>query len=163
MSPRLFWIAGAVIVSLLIFPVSAWTQNQEALMAEAYRLNQQVMEMYGKGQYVEAIPLARKSLDLLEKAVGPNHHIVGTPLNNLAQLLQASGNYAGAQPLYERALKLYEPFLGPTHPAIAKTFSNLANVLVAQGRYEEAEPLYERAMRIQEGAPEKVNPDLVTT
>jgi tetratricopeptide (TPR) repeat protein len=42
-------------------------------------------KLYQKlGRYAEADPLYKRSLAITEKALGPNHPTVGTPLNNLA-------------------------------------------------------------------------------
>jgi tetratricopeptide (TPR) repeat protein len=55
-------------------------------LEEAKRLNQQAIKLYQQGKYNEAIPLARRSLSILEKALGPDHPNVATSLNNLAGL-----------------------------------------------------------------------------
>ena len=55
-------------------------------------------------------PMARykRALAISEKALGPEHPIVGTRLNNLAVLYQTQGRYAEAELLYA-SLSRYEP------------------------------------------------------
>ncbi len=52
------------------------------------------MLLYRKGQYDRAVVVAKKALDVAEKAVGPNHPSVATSLNSLAVLYEAQGQYA---------------------------------------------------------------------
>jgi tetratricopeptide (TPR) repeat protein len=70
-------------------------------LEEAKRLNQEAIKLYQQGKYNEAIPLARRSLSILEKALGPDHPNVATSLNNLAGLYYSQGNYSAAEPLYK--------------------------------------------------------------
>jgi tetratricopeptide (TPR) repeat protein len=102
--------------------------------------------------YVEARRLFDRALAIREKALGPEHPLTATSLNNLALLLQAQGDLAGAQPLYERALAIREKVLGREHLHIASTLSNLAVALRAQGDLAGARPLHERALAIREKA-----------
>ncbi|MEN9215954.1 MAG: tetratricopeptide repeat protein, partial [Gloeomargarita sp. HHBFW_bins_162] len=76
---------------------------QSAELQEAERLNQKVIQLYNQGRYSEAIPLAQRSLAILEKALGPDHPDVATSLNNLAGLYESQGNYAQALPLRQRS------------------------------------------------------------
>ncbi len=79
-----------------------------------------------QGNYGEAEPLYRRSLAILEKALGPEHPDVATSLNNLALLYKTLGNYAEAEPLYRRSLAIWEKALGPEHPDVATSLNNLA-------------------------------------
>jgi hypothetical protein len=64
----------------------------------------------------EAEPLLKRSLAILEKALGPNHPDVATALANLAQLYDDQGRPAEAEPLLKRSLAILEKVLGPDHP-----------------------------------------------
>ena len=127
----------------------ATTQNNPEL-AEAERLNQQVIELYNQGKYAEAIPLAERALAIREKILGAEHPDVATSLNNLAALYYSQGKYAQAEPLYQRALAIHEKVLGAEHPDVATSLNNLAELYYSQGKYTQAEPLYQRSMAIQE-------------
>jgi tetratricopeptide (TPR) repeat protein len=52
-----------------------------------------------QGRYPEAEPLYKRALAIHEKALGPEHPVVATGLNNLAFLYQAQGRYAEAESL----------------------------------------------------------------
>ena len=59
--------------------------------------------------------LYQRSLEIDEKALGPDHPDLAATLNNLAGLYQAQGRYQAAEPLYVRALKILDENLGPDH------------------------------------------------
>jgi tetratricopeptide (TPR) repeat protein len=122
------------------------TDDTAALKA----LNEQVAKLYQQGKYEEAVPPARKALELGEKTIGADHPETATSLNNLAMLYKTVGDYAKAEPLYLRALKIHEKSLGPEHPNTAVSLANLAALYKAMGDYPKAEPLYQRALRIAE-------------
>ncbi|WP_437521858.1 tetratricopeptide repeat protein [Sorangium sp. So ce726] len=121
-----------------------------APLEEAERLNRRIIELERAGRYDEAIPLARRALQLREEALGPEHPDVATSLNNLAFLLHAKGDYAAAELLVRRALAIWEKALGPEHPDVATSLNNLAALLQTKGDYAAAEPLYRRALAIRE-------------
>ncbi|MEN9244706.1 MAG: tetratricopeptide repeat protein, partial [Gloeomargarita sp. DG02_5_bins_242] len=100
-------------------PTASPTVAQSAELQEAERLNQQVIELYERGRYAEALPLAQRSLAIREQALGKDHPSVATSLNNLAALYRAQGNYGAALPLYQRSLAIYEQALGKDHPDVA--------------------------------------------
>ena len=134
-------------------PAQAETTDARArIEAEIARLNQQVVQLYGQGRYGEADIVAKRSLDLTEKKLGPDHPDTATNLNNLALLYQAQGAYAAAAPLHKRALAIREKALGPDHSDTAESINNLAELYRAQGDYAAAAPLHKRALAIREKA-----------
>src|SRR6516165_1129016 len=92
---------------LALFVLSA-ADAQEGDLAEALRLNGQVLQYRATGRYLQAIPLAQRALAIYEQALGPEHPDTAGSLNNLAALYQSTGAYAKAEPLFERALAIAE-------------------------------------------------------
>jgi tetratricopeptide (TPR) repeat protein/CHAT domain-containing protein len=135
---------GALLFVVVGFSCSAWAQG----VAEADALNRQAVALYQQGKYTEAIELAKRSLAIRERELGPGHPDIGTSLNNLAELYRAQDNLSEAEPLLLRALTIDEKALGPDHPDLATSLHNLAQLYRAQGRYPEAEPLYQRSLSI---------------
>jgi len=131
---------------VLLFGAAASTHPQGS---QWEMLNNEVMSLYQKGQYDRAVVVAKKALDLAEKARGPNHPDVATSLNNLAGLYDAQGQYAQAEPLYKRSLAIREKALGPDHPDVAQSLENLAKLYRATDRAKEAEVLDKRAEAIR--------------
>jgi CHAT domain-containing protein/Tfp pilus assembly protein PilF len=103
-----------------------------------------------QSKYAEAEPLFRRSLEMREKILGPNHPEVAQNLNNLAVLYMNQGKYAEAEPLCRRALEMREKALEPNHPDVAVSINNLAMLYHYQGKYAEVEPLYRRSLEMRE-------------
>src|SRR5260370_7967763 len=110
---------------LLALLVLSTAGAQEGDLAEAQRLNGQVLQYYATGRYQQAIPLAQRALAIREKALGPEHPYTAGSLNNLAELYRATGTYTKAEPLYQRALAIPEKALAPEHPDTALPPNNL--------------------------------------
>lgn len=135
----------------------------EADQRLALTINQLAFSLEDQGRYVDAETLYRRSLAILEKALGPDHPNVGMSLNNLAALYKAQGRYAEAEPLNRRSLTIQEKARGPEHPDVAYPLNNLASLYERQGRYAEAEPLYRRSLAIFEKAVGSDHPNVGTT
>src|SRR3712207_1762494 len=75
---------------------------QSAELAEADRLNAQVVNLYGERKYDEALPLAERVLSIREKALGPEHELVAGALRNLAELQLAKRKAKEAEATYQR-------------------------------------------------------------
>jgi hypothetical protein len=58
------------------------------------------------GDYAKAEPLFRRSLAILEKALGPDHPSVATSLENLAALYRATKRDTEAEQLEVRAKRI---------------------------------------------------------
>ncbi len=119
--------------------------GDSAEVQEAKRLDTQAVRSYRAGRVAEATTLAKRSLAIKEKALGPEHPDVATSLNNLAVLYQAQGRYKDAGPLYRRALAIREKTLGPEHPNIVTTLNNMAKLYEKMGKKKEAAEFLERA------------------
>jgi tetratricopeptide (TPR) repeat protein len=105
-----------------------------------------------QAQLTDARALLERALAISEAAHGPDHPVVATRLNNLAQILRDLGDLAGARPLQERALAIDEAAYGPDHPLVARSLNNLALILRDLGDLAGARPLQERALAITEAA-----------
>src|SRR5260221_337339 len=92
---------------------------QDYPLARADALNQQVLQLYGQGRYLEAVRGATEVLAIREKGLGPDHPDVATSLSDLAAMYERLGRYADAEPLYKRSLAIYEKALGPDHSFVA--------------------------------------------
>lgn len=152
MSKMKRWMITMLLVSGLLLGQSGTTiaRDQDAQLAEADRLNQQVIELYQAGRYAEAIPLAERALAIREKKLGPEHRDVAMTLYNLAALYYRQSDYGRVGPLYERALSIQEKTLGPEHPDVARTLEGLGELYLDQGDYPTAAPLLQRALAIRE-------------
>jgi CHAT domain-containing protein/tetratricopeptide (TPR) repeat protein len=124
--------------------------------------HEQVISLYHRGEYAEALRLAEEQTAMVREALGEAHPDYATCLNNLAFLYQAMGEYARAEPLYRRALDICLGALGEAHPSFATSLNNLAGLYEASGDYMRAEPLYRRALEIDRQALGESHPDFAT-
>ncbi|MFN7909951.1 MAG: CHAT domain-containing protein [Microcystis sp.] len=145
--------------------VLSWREatERDIALAEAERLNQQVIQLYQQGKYNEAIPLAEQALAIIKQQLGDNHPLTAQSLNNLAELYRVQGRYSEAEPLYNQALAISKQQLGDNHPDTAQSLNNLAALYRVQGRYSEAEPLYKQALAIRKQQLGDNHPDTATS
>ena len=87
------------------------------------------------GRYADAEPLYKRSLAIIEKALGPDHPHVATSLNNLAAYRE-QGRYADAEPLFKRALAIRKRRSVPIIPT-SHDRSTISRAVPTQGRYAE--------------------------
>ncbi|HLP89825.1 MAG TPA: CHAT domain-containing protein [Nostocaceae cyanobacterium] len=139
------------------------TTTQSGELAEAEKLNQQVIKFYQQGKYSEAIPLAEYVLEMRKRLLGDNHPDVATSLNNLAALYDSQGRYTEAEPLYIQALEIRKRLLGDNHPNVAQSLNDLVFLYTKQGRYKEAEPLHIQALEMRKRLLGDNHPDVATS
>src|SRR5262245_8174240 len=109
--------------------------EQDRALVDAHKLFNESVSLWDKGMYPEASRLAEGAVEIWEKAGGPEHPDIASPLNNLAGLYRDKGDYAKAEPLLQRALAIREKALGPGHPDVAISLNNLAEMCKAKGDY----------------------------
>jgi len=114
------------------------------------------------GQYDEAEPLFKRSLEILETSLGPDHPEFANELNSLAALYVDGSRYADAEPLLKRSLAMRIKVHGPDSSDAANTMHNLAELYYRQGRYADSEPLRKRALAIEEKALGPDHPNVAT-
>ena len=85
---RLLRAAFALQIAL-ICGASAIAQESDIDRADV--LDRQVVQLYRQGRYADAIALATESLEIREKAFGPEHRDLAPSLNNLAELYRNQG------------------------------------------------------------------------
>jgi tetratricopeptide (TPR) repeat protein/CHAT domain-containing protein len=126
-------------------------------------LNQQVSQLIEKGKYQEAIPIAKRAVEVAKRVRGSHRTETAVALNNLGFLYKKIGDYAKAVPLYQEALRICQEILGPEHPAMAVGLNNLAGLYWETHEYAKAEPLYQEALRIRQKVLGSENPDTASS
>ncbi len=153
-------VRQAVAASLVLLCVAAAAGGAKAQSADDIAaINRQVVQLYGKGNYGEAIALAQRALALAERGLGAGRPDTLKCVANLASLYEAQGRYREAEPLFKRALAGFEETLGKDNPQTLASVSNLASLYFQQSRFSEAEPLYKRALEGDERVLGKEHPD----
>jgi len=118
---------------------------------------------HARGRCARGEPLARRGLEIRERALGPEHPDVAADAAALAAILDGAGKREEAEALFRRSLTTFERVYGSHHYEIAVTLNNLAALHQAKGDAEEAERLYRRALTIKEQRLGADHPDVAMT
>jgi tetratricopeptide (TPR) repeat protein len=108
-------------------------------------LETRIVELNSRGQYAEAVPLARQVIELRRKRSGSGDADYAAALANLALLDKNLGRLDEAQPLLEESLAIRRKLLKPSDPLLASTSAGLAEVYADEGKLDLAQPLLEQA------------------
>jgi CHAT domain-containing protein len=119
-----------------------------------------INELSRAGKYSEALSLAQRQLESLEKTRGPVDRDIAGAMNNLAQLYGELGKDAEAEPLLKRSIAIMEKAVGLDSAEMAPELNNLAALYQRQERYADAEPLFRRALSLRERALGPNHPDV---
>lgn len=128
-------------------------------LLEVEKLNTEVIRLFNAGKYDEAIPLAKRVLQIREKALAPGDEQINAALVNLAELYASKQKYGDAAVYYQRVLSNYEKASVPNTQALAKVLDRLAVLNYRQSDFDRTEKFYQRALAIREQTqgPEHLN------
>jgi eukaryotic-like serine/threonine-protein kinase len=117
------------------------------------------MHHVDRGMYDEGRRRLERALALKEKAFGPEHVQLISPLQHLAILAEEQGDLETALRLYRRGREIGEKERGPENPDIISLLGGEGNVLGSLGRHDEALVLLERGLALTERTfgPESTN------
>jgi TonB family protein len=126
-------------------PVASSTE-----LLEAQKLNSEVVKLFNAGKYDEAIPLAKRVLQIREKALTPGDERINAALINLAELYASKQKYGDAEEYYQRLLSVYEKASAPNPQAQAQVLDRLALLNYRQSAFDKTEKFYQRALTLRE-------------
>jgi tetratricopeptide (TPR) repeat protein len=136
-----------------------WVRHHEVAMANlpdpaglgrASRLAQEAVVREAMGEYPTAKALHEEALALRTGALGPDHPLVATSLNNLGNVLDEMGEFDEALAMFERTLEIRRRALGDEHPEVASALVNQSGTLVDVGKVDEAREALSQALTIRE-------------
>ncbi|HSS21118.1 MAG TPA: tetratricopeptide repeat protein [Pyrinomonadaceae bacterium] len=136
---------------LVLVPAIQQPDNAAAL-EEAARLNHSAVELFKESKFAEALPLAKRSLEVREKILGPDHELVQVSRLNLSEIYTVTKKYGEALKLVEQLVKTHEQKIGPEDPGLALYLGKLGFLAYVQGDFNKSELAYKRALAIQEKA-----------
>lgn len=139
------------------FPSQAGAQSTQTTaapesLAEAARLTTAVVKLFKDEKFEEALPLAKKALQLREASLPPDDDLVQSARLNLAEVYLATRKYGDAQKLFEQLLKTYEQKVGSDDPGAAVFLDKLGFAAYAQRDFGKSEMAYKRSLAIKEKA-----------
>jgi TonB family protein len=139
-----------LVLALAALNVSAAQGAGQGGAAEADRLNAQVLKLYREGKYDEALPVAKRVVELREKALGGEDLKVAFALANLGNIYARQRDYKEAEPLFTLALALAEKRGAAETDFAADLNTQLGLLRVDAGKFKEGEPFLQRVLEIKE-------------
>jgi TonB family protein len=127
-------------------------QEKSPELIEASKLSAQVVQYHKEGKYEEALPLAKRVVEIREKVLGDKDTLVGDAHANLASI------YVGKKKLYEAAssfrsaLKIYEKAYGTDSPKLCGVLDNLGWINFGVHNPASAQDFLKRSLAIREKA-----------
>lgn len=108
---------------------------------ELQQLNQQVVDLYKKGEYRKAIPFAEKAVTLTGKTFGENHPNYIRILNILVIIYMKSGEYAKAEPAAIKCTEIWKKNTGEFSSDFIASMNILGMLYNTMGQYAKAEKI----------------------
>ncbi len=96
---------------------------------------------YQQKDYAQAEDCFQRALKLRERALGRDHPVVISGINNLAASFVARGALDEAEPLLQRAMQVTVKRVEATQSELSVNLNNLVRLYVKRGDYTRAEPL----------------------
>jgi TonB family protein len=126
------------------------SDSETRQLTEAANLNSTVKKLFAEGKFDEALPLAKRVLEIRERVLGADDDRVVAALMNLAEIYNEKRKFGDAQALFERVLAIYEKKVGPNDLNVAIVLDRLGPIYFNRRLDHDAEQSLSRAVSIKE-------------
>ena len=128
-------------------------RQQLRILAQDSRLEayQQFRALYDQARFDEALPLAKRVVELSE-ASGERDHELPISYNNLGATQYQLADYPAAEGSYRQSLELLESTQGISSRRLVVPLAGLGAVYAAQDNHEVAAELFDRALAVSRRA-----------
>lgn len=130
--------------------------NKKASPEVGLNLRNVAQILHGLGRAAEAEKFYKRSIEVYEKALGPDHPEVADALDALA-FLYSMGRLADNEPLYKRALAIREKAFGADSEEAMRSVDDLASFYKVQRNNAQAEIYYKRLVAYYDKHPSDDN------
>lgn len=113
-----------------------------------------------QGNYLEAIALHEKSLEIEERALSETHPFLAGSYNSIGAVYDDMGDYKKAISFLKKALEIYQKISPQNHLDLARSYNNLGAVFDKMGQYSEALSYFEKALEIRQKILPQNHPDI---
>jgi tetratricopeptide (TPR) repeat protein len=137
---------------LSTFTATPYQEEESPELKEASELSNSVIKLVNEQKIDEALPLAKRALQIREKLLPRTDPRVQASLQRLGDLYLVRREYVSARQTFERLLKILEEHYGPTAWNLGGTLDRLAVVHYRLGNMSKAEDMYQRAVEVREKA-----------
>lgn len=134
----------------VLLSVSTLHSAQESPeLQEATTLTDSVIKLFSQKKYEEALPLAKRALQIREKLLPPEDPRVSSSLLNLGEIYIARRDSKPAREVFQRLLGIQEQRFGPDDVKLAATLERLGIIHYWLESFSEAEVVYKRALTLR--------------
>ena len=119
-------------------------------LVESRNLTARVVQLYRERKYDEALPLAKRSIELAERAFGSQDSRLISLLINLGALYVATIHFDDARIPFERALNIAETDFGSEDLHLIRPLDELGYLMSNRGDYKRATDLFSRSLAIKQ-------------
>src|SRR5712691_678247 len=124
--------------------------NESPRLVESRELTSKVVKLYGERKYDEALPLAKRALELGEAEFGQTDPRLIGLLINLGDLYTATIHFDDARISFERALSISEKAFGPNDLRLTRPLDDLGYLMSNKGELKNAADLFSRSLALKE-------------
>jgi len=139
------------------------TAQEPPELAEATEMMKSVASLFKENKFGEALPLARRALEIRERLLPPNDPRIANSLSFLGDVYMAKREYDNARKTFERLLQVQEAIVGPMDVRLANTLDRLALLYYEDLKPGKSEEFYKRALALREKALGPENVQVATT
>ena len=141
-----------LLATSLLFTNNPNPSQEPPELQEANTLTESAVRLFNQGSYNEALPLAKRALEIRDKLLPQTDPRISSSLTNLGEIYFAQKDYKPAREIFQRLLKIQEEVFGSEDVNLAFTLDRLAVLYFAAGNDRETEVAYKRALALREKA-----------
>src|SRR5262245_12157878 len=150
MKTQLRCFASFTLVLWFSAPAAIAHSYQSPELVESNELTAKVIELYKAARYDEALPLAKRALDLREKALSPTDPNLIAPLTNLGELERGLKQFGEARAYFGRALTISQNSYGENDVRVARLLDKLGVVAYENHQENDAENFFLRSIEVRD-------------
>ena len=140
----------AVVLTSLLFALSSQSSQESPELRQATELSEQVAKLLNERKVDEALPLAKRALQIRETLLPPNDVKISISLNFLGTAYIMKGDFDDASKILERLLKTLEERFGPDDANLLPTLTRLASLYNREDNARKTEETYLRVLALRE-------------
>src|SRR5687767_1713917 len=128
-----------LLVTLLLL-INASSQEESPELKEASALSESVSKLFYEKKFDEALPLAKRALEIRQRLLPRTHPQVVTSVSYLASIYSAKGNFGAAKDTLQQLIQLLEERADDV--GVARALDRLGLLYLRDGDPGKAEEAY---------------------
>ncbi len=146
----------SIVLALLFFTISSLQESPE--LKEASTLTESVSRLLHEKKFDQALPLAKRALEIRQRLLPRTHPQVVTSVSYLASVYTGKGNYGAAKKTLQQLIQLLKE--RSDELGVARVLDRLGLVCLRDRDLGKGEETYKRAIALKEKALGPEDPEL---